>query len=532
MLGMNFDKKDFLSKTPTYEELIILVNQFQTRLSEIEGISSTLQEFKKQNKLLKKQAKLLERQMEQLEGQVEQLEERAELLKERSDQFEKKAELFENENKWLQRDNAILKEKLAKYENPKNSNNSSIPPSKDENRPFKSKSLRKKTGRKPGGQKGHKGTTLEMTSNPDVTIDHAPEYCECCGKDLSGTHCEFVERKQVIDLPPIEPEVTEHRVYKKECSCGHVTMSSFPGGLQAPVSYGPMIESLTGYFHSRQYIPFLRMQELFRDIFSVPISEGGIHCLLNRFSTKALPIYYRIRDMIKDSSEVGTDETGARLNGKKIWIWTWQNERLTWLRGTDNRGYRTIEENFPEGFKKAVFVHDCWKSHFQTDVQTHQLCTSHLLRELNYFKERYNHRWPVRFSKLILDGIKLKGKLAPGDYYQPVEERTELENRLEKLLAYEIDEKLKELVSFHKRMLKYKDYILTFLYHPKVPPDNNGSERAIRNVKVKQKISGQFKSWKGVENFMVLRSITDTTLKNDQNVLKALNLIAKLNPTD
>jgi hypothetical protein len=95
-----------------------------------------------------------------------------------------------------------------------------------------------------------------------------------------------------------------------------------------------------------------------------------------------------------------------------------------------------------------------------------------------------------------------------------------------------LDENHKELVSFQKRMLKYKDYILTFLYHPKVPPDNNGSERAIRNVKVKQKISGQFKSWKGLENFMVLRSITDTTLKNDQNVLKALNLIAKLNPTD
>ena len=202
------------------------------------------------------------------------------------------------------------------------------------------------------------------------------------------------------------------------------------------------------------------------------------------------------------------------------------------MRGTDNRGYKTIEENFPEGFKKTVFVHDCWRSHFQTDVHTHQLCTSHLLRELKYFEERYKHRWPVRFSKLILDGIKLKEKLTAGDYYQPVKERTELENRLGKLLVCEIDEKLKELVSFRKRMLKYKDYILTFLYHPKVPPDNNGSERAIRNVKVKQKISGQFKSWKGVENFMVLRSITDTTLKNDQNVLKALNLIAKLNPTD
>ena len=444
----------------------------------------------------------------------------------------KRVHQYEGRIEALEKDNLMLREKLAKYENPKNSNNSSVPPSKDENRPFKSKSRRNKTHRRPGGQKGHEGTTLKMVSDPNEIIDHAPEYCECCGKDIGSIPGEFFEKKQVIDLPPIKPVVTEHRVYKKMCSCGHVTMSSFPGGLQAPVSYGPVIESLTGYFHSRQYIPFLRMQELFHDIFSVPISEGGIHCLLNRLSTKALPLYHRIRNMITNSQLVGTDETGARLNGKKIWIWTWQNDRLTWLCGSNNRGYKTIEENFPDGFKKSVFVHDCWKSHFQTDVRTHQLCTAHLLRELNYLEERYNHRWPVRFRKLILDGIKLKKKLAPGDYYQPVKEKIELENRLKKLLACRLDERHKELVSFRKRMLKYKNYILTFLYHPKVPPDNNGSERAIRNVKVKHKISGQFKSWKGVENFMVLRSITDTALKNDQNVLRALNIIAKFRLTD
>lgn len=432
----------------------------------------------------------------------------------------------------LEKENTILKDKLDKYENPKNSNNSSVPPSKDENRPFKSKSLRKKTGRKPGGQKGHEGTTLEMVSDPDEIIDHVPGYCKCCGRDISCVPGKFVDRKQVIDLPPIEPVVTEHRVYKKRCSCGHVTTSSFPDGLQAPVSYGPMIESLTGYFHSRQYIPFLRMQELFRDIFSVPISEGGIHCLLNRLSTKALPFYHRIRDMVISSPVVGTDETGGRLNGKKIWIWTWQNDRLTWLRGTNNRGYKTIEENFPKGFENAVLVHDCWRSHFQTDVKTHQLCTAHLLRELNYLEERYGHRWPARFRKLILAGIEMKKKLKPGDYYQPVRVRTELVNKLEKLLTCRLDATHKELVSFQKRMLKYKDYILTFLYHPKVPPDNNGSERAIRNVKVKQKVSGQFKSWKGVENFLILRSITDTALKNNQNVLKALNLLANFRTTD
>jgi len=489
-----------LSKSPTYEELIIHVRHLQQRVVELEKLAAAVQ-------LLEKKSEQLEKRNKLLESKAEQLEERTKLL---------------------QRENAMLKEKLDKYDHPRNSNNSSVPPSKDENRPFRSKSLRKKTGLKPGGQEGHEGTTLEMVSNPDEFIDHKPDYCECCGKDLRNTPGEFVESKQVIDLPPVKPVVTEHRVYKKTCTCGHVTMSSLPGGIQAPVSYGPMIESLTGYFHSRQYIPFLRMQELFRDIFSVPISEGGIHCLLDRLSAKALPFYHKIRDMVISSPVVGTDETGGRLNGKKIWIWTWQNNRLTWLHGTNNRGYQTIEDNFPEGFEDTVLVHDCWKCHFQTDVQTHQLCTAHLLRELNYLEERYGNRWTDRFKELILDGIELKKKLAPVDYYQPLTERTVLENKLEKLLTHRLDKNHKELVSFQKRMLKYQDYIFTFLYHPKVPPDNNGSERAIRNVKVKLKVSGQFKSWKGLENFLVLRSITDTALKNKQHVLNALNLIAKL----
>jgi transposase len=380
-----------------------------------------------------------------------------------------------SEIKDLRKENDKLKEKLAKYEHPKNNNNSSIPPSKDENRAFKSKSLRKKSGRKPGGQKGHEGTTLVMTADPDQTIEHTPDYCECCGKDIGTVPGEFVARRQEVDIPPIKPVITEHRIYKKQCSCGHVTTSDFPNGITAPISYGPMIESLTGYFHSRQYIPFKRMEEIFRDIFSLPISEGGIHCLLNRLCDKAHPWYQKIWEQVMHSSVVGSDETG---------------------------------------------------------VQTHQLCTAHLLRELKYLEERYQHRWPVRFTKFILDGLELKKRMDPGDYYQPLQKRTELEERLDRLLASRIDQNHKELASFQKRMLKYKDYILTFLYHPKVPPDNNGSEQAIRNVKVKQKVSGQFKSWKGVENFLILRSITDTALKNKQPVLNALNLIAKFEGTD
>ena len=185
-----------MSKSPTYEELISQVDQLEQRVAQFDELYSILFQLEKKNELLKELNEKLEMRAGQLEKESEQSKRKMERLSKKV----KELEHFEKENKILRRENEDLKEKLDKYENPKNSNNSSVPPSKDENRPFKSKSLRKKTGRKPGGQKGHEGTTLEMTSNPDETIDHAPEYCQCCGKDLAGTPGEFVEKKQVIDL--------------------------------------------------------------------------------------------------------------------------------------------------------------------------------------------------------------------------------------------------------------------------------------------------------------------------------------------
>ena len=116
---------------------------------------------------------------------------------------------------------------------------------------------------------------------------------------------------------------------------------------------------------------------------------------------------------------------------------------------------------------------------------------------------------------------KLKIQLSPSLYYYPNQLRSDLENELECLLNEPLDPKHKEMISFQKRIAKYRDYVFTSLYHPDVPPDNNGSERAIRNVKVKQKISRQFKILSAAENFAILRSIIDTAIKNKQNVLGA-----------
>lgn len=458
--------------------------------------------------------------IEELFAEIKQLKDRVAQL-----------ENVEKENVKLRKENIALGEKLSKYKNPKNSNNSSIPPSKDENRPLKTKSLRK-SGGKVGGQKGREGNTLKMRETPDEIVDYTPDFCGACGSDLQDIPQEFISKRQVVDIPVIQPKYIEHRVYRKECNCGHTTCSSYPQNIKASISYGANTESLVGYLFSRQYMPFDRMREFFNDAFNLPISEGGIHELLKRLTNKSTPAYNLIKERIESSKVVGADETGAKINGKKCWVWTWQNDKLTYIAPSENRGFATIESNFENGFKNAVLLHDCWKSHFKTPALDHQLCIAHLLRELNYFIEVYNDSWAIKFRQLLLDALNVKQKMKHNDYYRFFKPKIDIESKLYELLKITIDKQKTDLITFHKRMVKYKSYLFNFLKYPDLPPDNNGSERAIRNIKVKQKISGQFKSFGGAMNFAMLRSITDTAIKNGQNVLGALFSIAEMKVTD
>jgi transposase len=430
------------------------------------------------------------------------------------------------ENTRLMKKIDVLERELARYTTRKDSNNSSLPPSKDENRPPRTSSLREKSNRKAGGQPGHKGKTLEMTETPDEIIEHHSCFCPECGKDVSELPFEFSGKRQVIDIPTIKQIVTEHRVYRCKCTCGKVIESDFPVGVNSPVKYGKNIETIIGYLSVRQYLPFKRLQEMMNDVFKVQISEGGLHWLMNRLASKGVDAYEMIRQRVLHSPVIGTDETGVKINGKNHWFWTWQNNRATFIAPSTNRGTTTIIENMSGISGEAVLVHDCWKAHFQTPVKTHQLCTAHLERETKYLEELYKVAWPVRFRAMLREAHKLKKQFTPADYYYPNHLCSLLEKELDNLLAEPLDPKHKELIAFQKRITKYRDYVFTFLYHPNVPPDNNGSERAIRNVKVKQKISGQFKIFSAAENFAILRSIIDTAIKNNQNVLQALNVIA------
>lgn len=432
--------------------------------------------------------------------------------------------------KHLLEENTELKRRLSKYEHPKNSNNSSIPPSKDENRP-KRKSLREKSGLKPGGQKGRKGNTLKTVESPDFTQKHIPFYCKCCGESLDNILAKYKGKRQVYDIPKIEIKVTEHQIFTKQCKCGQVNEGGYPQEANAPVSYGNNIESLIGYFHTRQYIPFKRMKEIFADVFSTPISEGGIHYILDKLVAKAQPAYELIKQKLQSNTKyaIGSDETGVKVNGNKHWAWTWQNEEATFITITNNRGQKSIDLTFKDGFKNSVLVHDCWASHFNTDAITHQICIAHLLRDLNYLNELYGHKWSQATKLLFQVALNLEKQMKRPDYYAHNPRRHQIEIRLDFLINYILpSDKHDELIRFQKRLKKYREYIFTFLYRPEVPPDNNASERAIRNIKVKQKVSGLFRSTNGAFRFAVLRSITDTVLKNDLKVLNSLKIIATL----
>lgn len=426
----------------------------------------------------------------------------------------------------LQKENALLRERLAKHGIPKNSRNSSLAPSSDMNPPKRNQSLRKKTGRKPGGQLGREGKTLEMVADPDHIEDFLPQYCTVCGKDISDVPSRPEERRQVVDIPPIRAKVTEYRSYSRVCPCGNCTIGQFPSSAVSSICYGPNIEAMAGYLHTRQYLPYKRMAELFGNLLGTPISQGGIRLLLGRFALKALPAYQEIRRRISGSPIVGSDETGAKVNGERHWFWTWQNKSLTYIAHSPSRSSTAVTDNFPSGLPKSILVHDCWNPQRSTPGKAHQICLAHLLRDIEYLKHRFpKERWPVDIGSLLSDAIELSRE-GPA----PKERSVHLSDRLQKLIQDPPEKDRKELFAFYRRIRKEQGNLFTFLKHHGVPFDNNASERAIRNIKVKQKISGQFKTEKGAREFAIIRSVIDTTIKNGQNVLEALSLIAKLEP--
>lgn len=434
------------------------------------------------------------------------------------------------ENKLL-----LLLEQLQKQGVKKDSHNSSLPPSSD--LVTKNKSLRPVSNKPSGGQIGHEGTSLEISSTPDKIIDLKAEFCSFCGLSLSKASFVLKTTRQVIELPPITPIYEEYRQYGCQCpNCQHEQKGVFPLGVNAPIQYGSSVESLVSYLSVYQYLPFKRLKNFFAQVFSLPLSEGSIDNILERSALKCDGFYQYIKQQIALYPIVGSDETSAKVNGAKWWLWVWQNIQNTFIVASDNRGSATVDSVWENGLPLSTLVSDRYAAQMKINRETnshngHQICLAHLLRDVIFLQESEKHPFATQFKDLLVSIFDHRKTmlLLNQAYLIDSPQALALEKRLNQLLLMTIDkEKQHNTANFQRSMLKYRNYLLPCLYNLQIPPDNNASERAIRNVKVKQKVSGQFKT--GQNAFCVIRSVIDTLLKRKVELLPALKLIIKTQP--
>jgi transposase len=421
-----------------------------------------------------------------------------------------------------------LREAIGVLKNKKNSGNSSLPPSHDLFA-HKNQSLRSKTNKKSGGQQGHKGETLRMTANPDKIIKHFPDLrCPQCGVIHTQESTTLVGQRQVIDIPIIKANVIEHQIYQLPCSCGRISNGKFPKDVSAPVQYGANLIGFTAYLSSRQFVPYSRLSELVASITNISMSEGTIFNMLQKTADAVTPIYDGIKKEVANATCIGGDETGVKVNNQNHWAWTWQTTLATYIVIAQSRGFKTIEQTFPNGFQNATYVSDSLRAQLKTTAKSHQLCLAHLLRELTYFQEIYQHSWPTQMKDVLQRAMKLKNTMTLNQYTETCKERDKLLLEFGKLIDQKLPNKVSKIFPFRKRLHKRRHQIFTFLFCPEVPYDNNGSERAIRNIKVKQKVSGGFRSERGAEIFAILRSVFDTIIKKGgnpfENIRFALNI--------
>ena len=421
-----------------------------------------------------------------------------------------------------------LQIEIRLLKNGRNSNTSSTPSSHDYGRSNKF-NLREKSKRKSGGQSGHKGSSLKMNENPDKIQKHIPKYCKHCGEKFNiDSVFELYQRRQEVIIPPVNPIIIEHQSYHCTCSkCNTQTTTYLPSHLKANIQYGENIQALITYLSVYQYMPSNRIKKYLRDIMGMPISEGTIYNIIESMSNKAIPIYEVIKERIATSKVVGGDESGVKIDGNKAWFWVFQNPLYTFIKVAYSRAYQSITETFSDGFPMSIYVSDSLPAQLKINTKAKQLCLAHLMRELKNFENAFNCTWASKLKQVFKDSISYKKGMTITDYLGTNQEVKGFEDQLTELLKIDYSGKHNKLKAFIKRLIKNRDSILTFLYHIEVPPDNNGSERAIRNAKVKMKISNQFKSFEFANHYAVIRSVIDTTIKNSQNVFDALTCLAK-----
>jgi transposase len=423
----------------------------------------------------------------------------------------------------------------------KNSKNSSKPPSSDglKKQP-QTKSSRKPSGKKTGGQPGHKGASLSQVENPDNVVVHPVTDCEGCGASLVSTELDGVEKRQVFDLPPLKLIVTEHQAEQKSCSCGCVTTGIFPPEATAPVQYGPWVQALVVYLSTYQFIPFGRLKEFFSELFGVKMSPATMKRILSVAVVKTAPTVAQIKSSIIKSALAHFDETGMRVDKSLLWLHSHSTVLLTYFAVSCFRGAKAMLEIgiLPKFRGKAI--HDAWAPYYSFEDCIHFLCNAHHLRELTFIFEQHKEKWAGRMHALLLE-------IHSAVYEHKQKNKKELSKYLLEKFETEYQKIIMAGKTFHsnlgepkqtgkrgrKKQRKGKnlldrldfnrDQVLGFMRDFSIPFTNNLAEGDIRMQKLKQKISGCFRTLIGAQVFAHLRSYISTARKQGHPTLGAIH---------
>jgi transposase len=420
----------------------------------------------------------------------------------------------------------------------KNSRNSSKPPSSDglKKKP-RTRSRRKKSERKRGGQKGHRGHTLEFSTTPDEIEVHPVEMCDHCQHDLQNVVATSAEKRQVYDIPPVHLEVIEHQVEVKRCPvCGEVSKGEFPEHVTAPVQYGPRLQAQAIYLNTYQLLPLARTCEIIADVYGHRPSEAFVLSATETLNEKIAPSLEAIREALMAADVVHSDETGLRIEGQLNWLHVLSNETLTYYEPHAKRGQQAMREIGILPQIRGWVIHDAFTSYFAFEDCQHGLCNAHHLRELQFIVDQYQQPWAQAMIDLLLEmKTTVERAIDVGSQCLTLAQRGDFEARYYAILNQGFhanpqppptgkrgrrrQTKPKNLLD---RLYRYKEHVLAFIYDFRVPFDNNLAERDLRMMKVKQKISGTFRTANGAALFCAIRSYISTVRKRSLWVIQMM----------
>lgn len=418
------------------------------------------------------------------------------------------------------------------------SRNSAKPPSTDGLGKPAPKSLRGRSGRKPGGQPGREGRTLRQVAVPDETVVHEPVGCAGCGADLSsGAEPAGVTRRQVFDIPKITVRVVEHQLISHRCGCGQVTAAPAPVGVSAPVQYGPNAAAIAVYLCLGQHLPVERTAGLLADLFGTPMSTGTVAAWTTRAAAGLEPFTAAAVAALAEAEVVHVDETGLRVAGRLHWLHVASSALFTALFCHAKRGKVAIDAvGVLPGFT-GIAVHDAFAPYAGYTNATHALCNAHLLRELVAVVDSHTAHPLARsgippdwcWAQQVIDALlDLKAITDTGVLPDPDVLATHRERIVSAALigastqgapAGAVGKRHRALARRIQR--RAADY-LRFATDLRVPFDNNQAERDIRMAKIKQKVSGGMRTLAGAQDFAAMRSYLATAAKHGRRPFDAL----------